>query len=254
MVVFTMASREFVSILHNFMSHMASALPQLPYEVHASDSTTLEACIDYAQPTATCVSSPLSPSGDHQEWKDYYANPFFRHKVQILVRVLARARSEVIMLDVTALVTNYTCFFEWQSSTEDIVTSAGNVSPPFFAQQFGLVANTGATLVRFTALSLWQEVLNEMRREVELNGQNGSVSEQVHLGWVLMKHNFTWIQKHETSGVASIWAHKRRLLIRFLDTVRWPRSCKRRDGRCLYHPYVHTNRSSRFTSDGFWYL
>ena len=259
-LIFTLANQEFVHILRNFLLHMRANLPLVAFEAHAADNATMPACDQIVRLPATCVYSPFSAqllnpmsycADSPADYRCYYSSTFYRYKTQLLLTVLSRARSAVIMLDATALVTSTTCLREWIQYPEDIVISASFGSPAWFAARFRIVPNTGAVLVRVRARNVWERML-----QLQLNQTDGMQSQQPRLCRTFEDGGFKWSVEGPRFGqVANITVDRAPLLARFLDPERWPRSVNSSTSNtCLYHPFTHSNRVERFARDGWWYL
>lgn len=254
LTVFTLASQDFISMLRNWVRHMAIELPEQSFEAHATDSATFAACRGFVYQPGVCVHSPFNVSSE-KDRAEYYATRFYAHKVAILLTVLQRS-STVIMLDATALIGSASCFDQWKAYQEDIVTSASMTDPPDFARAFGQVANTGAILIRATARELVGSWLEGMQKNRLVHG------DQRHFNRLLTERGFAWANVTTTAQqgrVGSIrgWRNPAREegtnTIRFLPLLQWPRQSNRSAGKCLYHPFVHTAREEIFARDGWWH-
>ena len=269
-IVFTMAGESFIRMLYNWVLHMHTALPEQPYEVHATDLSTLTACTESVRPPGRCAYSQLE--GERNESLSYYANPFYRFKVAVLLKILQTSQGRAaLLLDTTSLVRSPGCMQSWMRYPEDIVISSSRGTPRDFEKQFGRVANTGALLVRPSALRLIELWQNDMPTHyddptIEYSGN------QEHFNHLLQRNSFTWDRNlaflfQNTSGKqydrtgtvriptsasgngASVTMH-----VRFLSIIQWPRDANRSEGKCLYHPYEHEDREARFRRAGWWYL
>ena len=153
----------------------------------------------------------------------------------------------------------------WMRYPEDIVISSSGGAPRDFAKQFGRVANTGALLMRPSALRLIELWLNDMQTHHDDPTKEYS-GNQEHFNHLLQRNSFAW-DRQNTSGRqsdrtgavriptsasgngASVTMH-----VRFLSPIQWPRDANRSEGKCLYHPYEHEDREARFRRAGWWYL
>ena len=222
-MVFTFAGESFITILHNWVAHMQSALPSVHYEAHAADTATFAACQGFARAPGRCVLTPLEIKYRHFEFTlepgneaikakaddfqgltgfeaTYYHNPFYRHKVTLLIHVLRRSPGGAIMLDAMSLIASPQCLSELTAFREDVVTSSETAHPTAFADRYGRVANTGASFFRRSALRLIELWRNRMPQSVLSERWS---DDQFHFNMLLMRDlHFNWSVAHDADARA----------------------------------------------------
>eukprot|EP00322_Chrysochromulina_rotalis_P002047 CAMPEP_0115852070 /NCGR_PEP_ID=MMETSP0287-20121206/12806_1 /TAXON_ID=412157 /ORGANISM="Chrysochromulina rotalis, Strain UIO044" /LENGTH=299 /DNA_ID=CAMNT_0003306119 /DNA_START=20 /DNA_END=919 /DNA_ORIENTATION=- len=258
LIAFTLVTESYLDVMENFVAHMRQELPTVTYEVHAYDQPTANRCSQVVSPPGSCIhnASPW-PLGNTSTW---YANPFYELKVEVLQDVLSRADA-ALMLDITALVANEGCLLELLSTDDSIVTSSsvGNF-PKTFQQDFGRVGNMGTILFRRGTRPFVASWLKEMRDDLHNHAdQSLRLTEQERFHGVLRRYQFDvedrlacFKLEHDCAGTALVEGGK--LGVRFLSFKHWPRVSKKSDGKCLYHPWVHSDRKTKYRQDGWWYL
>lgn len=240
--VATCVDKDYVDMLPNFMKHMKTVLPMVQYSVYTMDHKTRKRCRELSLRFSSCVCEHRPMSEYESKYKarakgNHYDSKVFQYKTDLFVE-LVRNVSSVLFLDITSLVLSKTCWHEFTQYPEDIVGSPAFGLPAKFTKKYGVAMNTGAILLRRTALPLLEQF---ERLHFEKGGP-----QQPALMKTFDVFGFNWTEQDDVANVSST-----NTSVRFLSYPTWGRD----EQKCLYHPSkCHESHEETFRRAGLWYL
>ncbi len=234
-IIVLSANARYLSMLRNAMRHYA-LMPGAPaLAVHCLDSVTHVTCLQDSQGRADvrCVQVPALNISRYGK-----VEALLMYKLQAVRDELLRLPQgrSALLLDVDALILSRPCFDEMNAYPESIVAQAGGCPgcTDRICQALGAVFNTGAMLLRPSALQLLEPMLGKWEAHRNAGGQySHHCFEQEAFNNAVSAAKPQWLAFPERVVLRAPALGN--LTLRMLPISRWPAGLKLRTLKMRYN-------------------